>query len=247
MAGAYHASFATLCGGTIERLLRDTSGGRHLDVGSGTGALARRAAGLGRDVVAVDSDSDMVAISATVVPGMVVGAALPSLPFDDHTFDAVTANFVLNHVSDPLTAMREIARVVRPGGRLAATVWPDQAQEWALLVSAVFTAARVVPLPGHRLDPALDFDRSASGLRELAESAGLEAITAAELTWVWEISVDALWSGIAGGVATVGRTFLAQTTEVRAAVEREFREVAGDASVNELLSLQSTAVYVVAG
>ena len=166
VADAYRESFATLCGGTIERLLADTSGGRHLDVGSGTGALAARAASLGRKVLAIDADPEMVAMSATVVPGRVVEGSLPALPFDDDAFDAVTANFVVNHVPDPLAAMRELARLVRPGGRVAATNWPAQTSEWALLVSGAFNAAGVVPIPSQRLSAGVDFERSVVGLIE---------------------------------------------------------------------------------
>ncbi len=246
VAEAYRESFATLCGGTIERLLADTSGGHHLDVGSGTGALAARAAALGRTVVAVDADPDMVAMSKPVVPGCVVEGSLPHLPFNDDTFDAVTANFVINHVRDPRAAMRDLARVTRPGGRLAVTIWPAQTPEWALLVADAFSAAGVVPMPGQRLSPEIDFERSVDGLRGLAESADLEALTATGVTWDWEISVDALWGGIAGGVATVGQTFLAQTPDVKASAEREFREATEGLASDGILRLSSTAVYVVA-
>lgn len=115
VAQAYRHSFATLCAGTLDRLLADTCGGHHLDVGCGTGELAARAATGGRSVVATDADPDMVAIAATR-HAAVLQASLPALPFDDGRFDTVTANFVVNHVPDPRAAMAELARVVRPGG-----------------------------------------------------------------------------------------------------------------------------------
>ncbi|WP_195908258.1 class I SAM-dependent methyltransferase [Nostocoides sp. HKS02] len=246
VADAYRESFATLCAGAIERLLADTSGERHLDVGSGTGALAARADALGRKVIAIDADPEMVAVSTAVAGGRVVEGSLPDLPFDDNAFDAVTANFVINHVPDPRAGMRELARVVRPGGRVAATIWPSQPAEWAVLVAGAFSAAGVIPIPGQRLSADLDFERSVAGLRGLAEAAGLEAITATELKWDWDISVDALWGGIAGGVATVGQTFLAQMPEVQASAEREFREAATALAPEGILRLSTTAVYVVA-
>ena len=245
MADAYRESFGTLCAGTVERLLADTPGSSHLDVGSGTGALAAGAAAIGRTVVAVDADPEMVALSSATVPGSVVQGSLPCLPFADGTFDAVTANFVINQVSDPGAAMGELARVVRPGGRVAATIWPAEAAAWASLVAGAFDAAGVVPGASSRLAAELDFERSVDGLRTLARAAGLEAITATELTWDWEIGVDALWAGIAGGVTTAGQTLLAQTPEVRTAAGREFREAATAITCSGTLRLPSTAAYVV--
>ena len=246
VSDAYRASFGTLCEGTIERLLSDTSGGSHLDVGSGTGALAARAAALGRTVVALDADPEMVAMSRAAVPGCAVEASLPDLPFHEGTFDAVTANFVINHVRDPRAAMRELARVTRPGGRVAVTIWPARTPEWAVLVADAFSRAGVVPIRSQRLSVEMDFDRSMDGLRGLADAAGLHALTVTELTWDWEISVGALWGGIAGGVATVGQTFLAQTPGVQASVEREFHEATAGLVSDGMLRLSSTAAYLVA-
>lgn len=246
VADAYRASFAMLCEGTIGRLLSDTSGDSHLDVGCGTGTLAARAVARGRTVVALDADPEMVAMSRSSVPGHVVEASLPDLPFDDSTFDAVTANFVINHVPDPRAAMRELSRVTRPGGRVAVTIWPTTTPEWAVLVAGAFSRAGVVSIPGQRLSVELDFDRSADGLRGLAEAAGLETLTATQLTWDWEISVDALWGGIAGGVASVGQTLLAQTPVVQRSAQREFYEATAGLANDGMLTLTSTAAYLVA-
>ncbi len=141
VADAYRSSFGTLCEGTVERLLRDTSGLHHLDVGCGSGTLASRAAATGREVVALDADPDMVAVSEEVLPGRVVRGAVPDLPFADGEFEIVTANFVINHVPDPLAALRELARVARPGGQVAATVWPAERNAWGALVSDAFESA----------------------------------------------------------------------------------------------------------
>lgn len=246
VADAYQASFATLCDGTIERLLSDTPGDKHLDVGCGTGALAARAAVMGRTVVALDADREMVAMSKDALSGCVLEASLPDLPFGDATFDSVTANFVINHVGDPRAAMRELARVTRPRGRVAVTTWPAPPPEWALLVGKAFNRAGVVPIASRRLGVGMDFERSARGLTELADASGLQPLTATDLTWDWEISANALWEGIAGGVATVGQIFLAQAPEVQASAEREFHDAAAALAVNGVLTLSSTAAYLVA-
>jgi ubiquinone/menaquinone biosynthesis C-methylase UbiE len=246
VADAYRQSFATLCAGTVDRLLSDAPDGRLLDVGSGTGQLAARAAAAGRSVVAVDADPDMVAMSGAAVPRRVLSASLPALPFTDGAFDAVTANFVVNHVADPRAAVRELARVTRPGGRLSLTIWPARPPAWGALVSGAFTAAGVVPRASERLAPELDFERSVAGLRGLVEEAGREVVVAEELRWTWEVDPEALWAGIAGGVATVGRTFLAQPPETRAAAARAFRHAAPGQATEGLLRLPATAAYVMA-
>lgn len=246
VAEAYRTSFATMCEGPVPRLLSDTPGGAHLDVGSGTGALAAAAAAKGRTVAAVDADPQMVALSRDLLPGAVLQAALPDLPFGDGTFDAVTANFVVNHVADPRAAVHELRRVTRPGGRVALTIWTSGTPQWARLVTEAFGVAGVVPLPDQRLSPELDFARSVEGLGGLASSAALVPVVATELPMHWTIEVAALWRGIAGGVGVAGRTFLAQTPGVRAAAEARFREVAEPLSVDGVLTLQTTAAYVVA-
>jgi hypothetical protein len=142
--------------------------------------------------------------------------------------------------------MRELARVTRPGGRVAVTIWPARPAEWAVLAADAFSRAGVAVIPGQRLSSELDFDRSVEGLTGLADAAGMETQTATELTWDWEISVHALWSGIAGGVATIGQTFLAQTPEVQSAAERELYEATAGLADNGMLRLSSTAAYLVA-
>ena len=100
--------------------------GRVLDVGAGTGVAAQAA------LVATGSDGTVVAVDPSL--GMlrrvdsrgripVAAAAAPGLPFAGGRFDAVLANLVLADVSDYRPALGEMTGVLRPGGRLGATVW----------------------------------------------------------------------------------------------------------------------------
>ena len=112
-------------------------GHRVLDLGTGTGAVAQRAApmvGSAGQVVGVDVSTDMLAlaqqrISAQGLTNVIVreGRA-EELPADDESFDAVLASLSLMYVIDRAAAAQEIARVLRPGGRLVGAVWagPDQ-------------------------------------------------------------------------------------------------------------------------
>src|SRR5204863_7567523 len=73
-----------------------------------------------------------------------------ALPFDGDTFDAVVMNFGLLHLARPAKAIAEAARVLRPGGRYAFTVWagPDQAVGFGMVLKAIEQFGRLdVDLP----------------------------------------------------------------------------------------------------
>ncbi len=95
-----------------------------LDVGCGTGAFLRRLATPGRAAPLAGIDSSPAAVAALdEVPGVEarLGDAT-ALPWPGGTFDVVTARHMLYHVGDPVAAIREARRVLRPGGRFAAVV-----------------------------------------------------------------------------------------------------------------------------
>ncbi len=92
-------------------------GERCLDVACGTGVSTEELARSGAAVVGIDRSPGMVSQGARRPVALQVGDAL-ALPFDDASFDAVTIMFGLRNVVDVPAALREMARVVRPGGRL---------------------------------------------------------------------------------------------------------------------------------
>ncbi|CAM3581497.1 demethylmenaquinone methyltransferase [Streptomyces albus] len=92
-------------------------GERCLDVACGTGVSTEELARSGATVIGVDRSPGMVARGAGRPVGLRVADAL-DLPFQDGEFDAVTIMFGLRNVVDAPAALREMARVVRPGGRL---------------------------------------------------------------------------------------------------------------------------------
>jgi SAM-dependent methyltransferase len=122
-------------------------GERVLDLGCGFGRHAFEAYRRGAHVVAVDRSADEVAQVTAMFRAMeaageaprgltarAVRADLLALPFPDASFDVVMASEVLEHIPADELAMAEIARVVRPGGRVAVTVpryWPERVC-WAL-------------------------------------------------------------------------------------------------------------------
>jgi SAM-dependent methyltransferase len=97
-----------------------------LDVGSGAGALTSRlveAVGAGH-VQAVDPSETFTAQLRERLPGVEVRlASAEGLPFGDDTFGAAYAQLVAHFMTDPVAGLAEMARVVRPGGTVAACVW----------------------------------------------------------------------------------------------------------------------------
>jgi demethylmenaquinone methyltransferase/2-methoxy-6-polyprenyl-1,4-benzoquinol methylase len=93
-----------------------------LDVATGTGAVARELlARKGCTVVALDQSPEMLAEARLRLPPSVtlVEAEADSLPFPNGSFDALTFTYLLRYVPDPGATLRELARVVRPGGMIA--------------------------------------------------------------------------------------------------------------------------------
>jgi SAM-dependent methyltransferase len=102
------------------------TGERVLDVGCGTGVLAREArrrVGRGR-VVGLDANEGMLAVAARTEPNIEwrQGDAA-ALPFEDASFDVVASQFALMYFPDRATSLSEMWRTLAPGGRLAIAVW----------------------------------------------------------------------------------------------------------------------------
>jgi len=126
---------------------RITPGERVLDMGCGAGRHAFELYRRGAHVVAFDRDEKELAAVATMFGAMeaegeppaeasartVTGDAL-SLPFPADSFDKIVAAEVLEHIPDDMSAMAELLRVLKPGGRLAVTVpsWLPERICWAL-------------------------------------------------------------------------------------------------------------------
>ena len=93
-----------------------------LDVATGTGLVARAVSErYGCQVVGLDRSSDMLSAAAERDGHIsLVRGRAESLPFPDESFDHLTFTYLMRYVNDPAATMRELARVVRPGGRIAA-------------------------------------------------------------------------------------------------------------------------------
>lgn len=246
---AYAGSYARLCAHPVPRLLDAAhvrQGMRVLDVGTGPGTVAAAACARGATVTAVDAEPTMVELAVRAVPAADVRVAvLPELPFDDGEFDAVVANFVLNHVGRPRVALTELRRVLRPNGRIALTIWAaPPAPGQALLGRAIQAAGAVRPphLPAG-LAPEDDFSRDESGMTGLMTAAGLCEAVCETLRWDHRADAAEWWSGPAGGVASGGRIVQSQTPRVRAEIKRHFDLLSAEfADEDGLLTLPHAAL-----
>jgi SAM-dependent methyltransferase len=175
-----------------------------LDVGCGpgalTGELARR---LGPErVAAVDPSSPFVEAARARFPGVDVRqAAAEELPFPDAGFDAALAQLVVHFMADPVAGIAEMARVVLPGGTVAACVW-DFAGGTGPLGAFWSAALEVVP---DAIDESGLAGAREGHLVELFESAGLVDVEPGELTVSLEHQTfDEWWEPFTRGVGPAG-------------------------------------------
>jgi ubiquinone/menaquinone biosynthesis C-methylase UbiE len=96
----------------------------------------------GADVVGVDESIGMLRAARAARPAIrTAAAAAIDLPFADRAFDAVIASFVVAHFTKYQTALYDMLRVLKPGGRLGLTAWADTDDEltrtWTELVESV--------------------------------------------------------------------------------------------------------------
>jgi ubiquinone/menaquinone biosynthesis C-methylase UbiE len=135
------------------RRLRPRPGERILDLATGTGWTSRLLAARGAQVVGVDIAAELIDAARTI--GQTQGLDIryeigdaEALRFEDASFDAVVSTFGVMFASRPEAAAAEIARVVRPGGRIALTTWlPDSNVFEMFKVMKAFMSAPPSPPP----------------------------------------------------------------------------------------------------
>jgi SAM-dependent methyltransferase len=196
--------YSTLLAPRLADLADVEIGQRVIDVGCGPGALTGelvRRVGAER-VAAVDPSPPFVKAATSRFPGVDVRQATAEhLPFHDDAFDVALAQLVVHFMADPVAGIAEMARVVRPGGTVAACVWDFGSARDPL--SAFWAAA-------HEIDPDISDESHLAGVREghlveLFEAAGLAAVRSAELVVsVEHASFEAWWEPFTLGVGPGG-------------------------------------------
>ena len=180
-------------------------GSTALDVGCGPGALtAELVRRIGAEsVTAVDPSDPFVAAARERYPVVrVEQASAEQLPFEDDAFDASLAQLVVHFMADPVAGLREMARVTRPGGIVAACVWDHAAGGKGPLV--VYWEA------AHELQPGLPDESDLAGAREghlaeLFEAAGVREVEDGALeVRVVHPTFDDWWEPFTLGVGPAG-------------------------------------------
>lgn len=225
-AAPYAASLGDLTRGSVPALLDAAcvgAGTRLLDVGTGPGFVALAAAGRGAVVAAADQSVAMVGIARAAGVDAVV-AAVEQLPYDDAAFDAVVAGYLLNHLSRPEAAVASLARVLRPGGRLALTVWdlPDANPALGLFgpVAASLGLAAAAP-PG---PDAQRFSSDEAMLGLLGSALDDPAVT--RVHWTVSVEPGEWFDAVASATPRTGAALAAASPAQRAELRAAYVELA---------------------
>ncbi|MFG1998075.1 class I SAM-dependent methyltransferase [Spirillospora sp. NPDC048911] len=246
-ASAYERGFARLTSYTVGPLLDAAgvrAGARVLDVGTGPGVVAAEAVRRGAEVSAIDAEPGMVETAGRNVPGADVRlAVLPEVPFGDERFDGVVGNFVINHVGEPGAALKELRRVVRPGGRLALTCW-RMPGSGALAV--VRDAMEVVGVPWPDDIPVTPFMEygEPEAFKELVAGAGFGDAGVEEVDWEHVVDPEEWWeTGALARVGSNGVILSRQSPDVVAAVKAAYDQIMARYAVGDgMVSLPAFAL-----
>lgn len=112
-----------------QKALGPLQGLRYLDAGCGAGLALALAHGQGAVVSGLDASEPLLDIARARTPGADLRVGdIDALPFDAEAFDVVTAFNAIQYAVDPAAAVAELARVARPGGKVAIGVWGDPAR-----------------------------------------------------------------------------------------------------------------------
>lgn len=204
------------------------AGQRALDVGCGPGALTevlveRLGAG---DVVGVEPSPPFLAAARARLPGVELHqAGAEALPFDDGSFDRTLAQLVVHFMADPVAGLREMGRVTRPGGVVAACVWDHGGGHGPL---STFWRAAVQVDPSVRGEGHLPGSTDGD-LPRLADAAGLrEARQDRIAVRVHFPAFEDWWAPFEHGVGPAGGYVGSLDADQRAAVRDRCRALLGE-------------------
>jgi SAM-dependent methyltransferase len=242
-AVGYDRFFAAITGRFVEPLLDAASvgpGTRVLDLATGPGYVAARAAERGASVVGVDIAAAMVALAGRLHPGLEFRQAdAQELPFEVGSFDAVVGNFLILHLGRPERATAGFVSMLRPGGRLALTVWdvPERARFLGVFLDAIAEAGATAP---EDLPIGPDFFRFSDDeeFDALMRDHGLEHRAVRSIAFTHRVAnADDLWEGLIGGTVRTSALIERQPDQTRRRIRDSFDGLVREYQREDVLEL----------
>ena len=231
LAESYHDAFSAVTNRAIEPLLKAADvaeGTRLLDVATGPGTLAAKAAERGARVIGIDIAPAMIALAHGLHPHLDFreGSA-EDLPFDSSSFDAVVSGFGVGHFSRPERVLAEFVRVLAPKGRVALSWWDGFGKN---RINGIFFEAineLGVSAPGALpAGPAVDRFSDPDQFAALLRTAGFEVVGIDYVSFSHPLkSVDELWDLALGSFVRVSTVIRAQDANVQQRIRQKVEQV----------------------
>jgi ubiquinone/menaquinone biosynthesis C-methylase UbiE len=230
-AASYDALAGRVTSRVAEPLLDAVGAGpgtRLLDVATGPGYVAARAAERGAKPVGVDFSERMLAYARSRLPGVeFVRGDATALPFEDSSFDAVVAAFLLLHLGTPEHGVAEAARVLTPGGRAAFSVWDEPSRDrWIGVFFEAVMAAGAHPPAEVPAGPSFFRFADDAEFTSLLTRAGLTDVKVDRVEFDLHLDdSDELWTGLVEGSVRVRPLILGQAEELQREIRVRFDEL----------------------